>query len=270
MLLKRWITGLVALPLLVALILKGGPVAFLILAILVCMLSLWEYFRIVFSHWDGIMQSPIILLAFLTGPLIIVSAYTNSTPILLALLAFNLIIAGLLSLFRFKHDPAAFELVTKQILGLVYIPVFLSYLILIRNGVNGDIWILSYLFIIFAGDTGAFFVGTYLGRHKLCPAVSPGKTIEGAVGGLVANLAMAAILKLLVLAISWHVCILFSLAVGSVGQAGDLFESEIKRSANIKDSGGILPGHGGMLDRIDALLFAAPVAYFILKFTGYG
>jgi phosphatidate cytidylyltransferase len=102
-----------------------------------------------------------------------------------------------------------------------------------------------------------------LGRHKLNPAVSPGKTIEGAIGGLAGNILVGSIAKFFFLpALSWGPSILFFLAAGLAGQVGDLFESEFKRASKIKDSGGILPGHGGFLDRIDALLFASPVAYF--------
>jgi len=127
-------------------------------------------------------------------------------------------------------------------------------------------WIFLLLAIIFAGDISAYYVGSYLGRHKLNPAISPGKTIEGALGGLAGNLLVGSIGKFFFLpALSWGPAILFFLAVGLAGQVGDLFESEFKRSSQIKDSGGILPGHGGFLDRIDALLFASPVAY-LFKF----
>ena len=123
------------------------------------------------------------------------------------------------------------------------------------------------LAIIFAGDTSAYYVGSYLGRHKLSPAISPGKTIEGAIGGLAANLAVGSVGKALFLPdLPWGSGILFFLAVGVAGQMGDLFESEMKRHSNIKDSSGILPGHGGILDRIDALLFASPVAYVFIRF----
>jgi phosphatidate cytidylyltransferase len=106
-----------------------------------------------------------------------------------------------------------------------------------------------------------------LGRHKLSPAISPGKTVEGAIGGLAANLVVGAIGKTLFLpSLPWSLSILFFLAVGIAGQLGDLFESEMKRSSNIKDSSNILPGHGGILDRIDALLFACPVAYVFIRF----
>jgi phosphatidate cytidylyltransferase len=143
----------------------------------------------------------------------------------------------------------------------------LGFLILIREDQSGAIWIFLLLAVIFAGDTSAYYVGSYWGRHKLSPAISPGKTIEGAIGGLAANLVVGAIGKTLFLpGLPWSLSLLFFLAVGIAGQLGDLFESEMKRSSNIKDSSNILPGHGGVLDRIDALLFASPVAYIFIKY----
>ena len=128
-------------------------------------------------------------------------------------------------------------------------------------------WIFLLLAIIFAGDVSAFYVGSYLGRHKLSPAISPGKTIEGAVGGLLANLLAGAVGKFFFYPdLDWSLSLMFFALAGMAGQTGDLFESEMKRSSQIKDSGGVLPGHGGFLDRIDALLFASPVAYLFIVF----
>ena len=116
--------------------------------------------------------------------------------------------------------------------------------------------------LIFAGDIGAFYAGTYLGRNKLCPSVSPKKTIEGALGGIAANLLVGGLFFLFVLPpLPWGFGLVALVAMGAAGQVGDLFESVLKRAAGVKDSGAILPGHRGILDRIDALLFAAPLAY---------
>jgi phosphatidate cytidylyltransferase len=159
------------------------------------------------------------------------------------------------------------EIVTKQVLGIVYIPLLISYLVLIRNGIHGVSWLYFLLLIVFSGDIGSFYVGSFLGRHKLCPAVSPNKTIEGSVGGLAANIASGALFKYFFMPLlPWGLSILFFLSIGVAGQVGDLFESELKRVGNIKDSGTLLPGHGGILDRIDALLFAAPVAYLFKEY----
>jgi phosphatidate cytidylyltransferase len=123
-------------------------------------------------------------------------------------------------------------------------------------------WILFVLVVVFFGDIGALYAGTFLGKHKLYPALSPKKTIEGSLGGLGANIICGGLFKLIFMPeLSWGVSLLFFIALGAAGQIGDLFESGLKRVADIKDSGGILPGHGGILDRADAAMYAAPVAY---------
>ena len=267
---KRWITAIVALPFVALLIYKGGSILFAIFICMVCILALVEYFRIAFNisgKPESSSSFSFQILAYVFGLMIILAAYINSFDIIFGLIILNLILSGLISLRYFKTNPLVVEMVARHILGIIYIPLFLSCLVLIRNDTYGIVWIFFLLTLVFAGDTGAFYVGRVFGQHKLCPAISPGKTIEGAIGGLAATLGaglifMNCFLKSLPLGPS----ILFFLSIGVVGQVGDLFESELKRYADMKNSGSILPGHGGILDRIDALLFAAPVAYF---FKGY-
>jgi phosphatidate cytidylyltransferase len=261
--LKRWITGLIALPILYLLVWAGGVIFYLLVAA-ASVVTLWEYYRIVFQS-DGPLPEflmPVLGLAFAPG--IVWAFYDGKMEAVALILAVDLILAAGMSLPLFKTDQKAPLLVAKQVLGLVYIPVFLSFLILLRFQPNGVTWIFWPLLIVFAGDTGAFYTGTYLGRHKLCPWVSPKKTIEGSLGGFAANIAVALILKSLLLPdLSTGPCILFALIIGAAGQVGDLFASEFKRAAGVKDSGSLLPGHGGFLDRLDALLFAAPLAYLM-------
>jgi phosphatidate cytidylyltransferase len=208
------------------------------------------------------MSSVVVWWGYLTSVLILVAAHLSGIGLVAVLLALNLVIVGVMSVFLYKSNPRVGLIIQKQVLGIIYIPVSLSLLAVIRNGPDGMVFIFLLLAIIFAGDTSAYYVGTYLGRHKLSPAISPGKTFEGALGGLCGNLLAGSIgIVFFMPSISWGSGILFFLAAGVAGQVGDLFESEMKRSSDIKDSGGLLPGHGGFLDRIDALLFASPVAY---------
>ena len=264
--LKRWITGLSALPFLIFLVYKGG-VFFATLVGAVSLVALWEYYRIMAP---GKAKSPsgiILWWGYGICCVVIWAAYGAGTDLILGLVTLNLVMIALISMFQFKADRSVLDVMMRQLQGMIYIPVPLGFLILIRESHSGTIWIFLLLAIIFAGDTSAYYVGSYLGRHKLSPAISPGKTIEGAIGGLAANLAVGAIGKTFFLAgLPWGLSILFFLAVGIAGQLGDLFESEMKRSSNIKDSSNILPGHVGMLDRIDALLFASPVAYLFIRF----
>ncbi|NOQ20332.1 MAG: phosphatidate cytidylyltransferase [Desulfobacterales bacterium] len=264
--LKRWITGLIALPFLIFLVYKGG-VLFTILISMAGLVALWEYYRLVFNGEDKPISNIILLWGYGINFAIIWSTFLVGPNLSVSVIGLNLIVVALISLFQFKTDQTVLDVVIKQLQGIIYIPVLLSFLVLIREGSSGMIWVFVLLAVIFAGDTGAYYVGSYLGRHKLSPAVSPGKTIEGSIGGLAVNLVLGGIAKYLFLSgLPWGLSLLFFLAVGIAGQVGDLFESELKRSSGIKDSGGILPGHGGILDRIDALLFASPVAYIFIRY----
>jgi phosphatidate cytidylyltransferase len=265
--LKRWITGLATIPFLVLLISKGGALLFALFIGIASMLALWEYFRIVFSNKSKSELGHLPMLGLCTSPLVVWAAYINSYQVILAFIILNLMVAALISLQHAKDKSYALEIVTKQIVGIVYIPLLLAHLVLIRNGIDGVIWTYLLLLIVFTGDTGAFYVGSYFGRRKLSPIVSPNKTIEGALGGIAANLSVGALFKYFFIPrLPWGPSLGFFLILGVVGQVGDLFESKLKRESNIKDSGSILPGHGGVLDRIDALLFAAPVAYLFKEY----
>ena len=264
--LKRWITGLIALPFLIFLVYKGG-VLFTILISIAGLVALWEYYRIVFNGEDKPISNIILLWGYGINFAIIWSTFLVGPNLSVSVIGLNLIVVALISLFQFKTDQTVLDVVIKQLQGIIYIPVLLSFLVLIREGSSGMIWVFVLLAVIFAGDTGAYYVGSYLGRHKLSPAVSPGKTIEGSIGGLAVNLVLGGVGKYFFLSgLPWGLSLLFFLTVGIAGQVGDLFESELKRSSGIKDSGGILPGHGGILDRIDALLFASPVAYIFIRY----
>ncbi len=257
---KRWITGIIAVPIISYLVYKGHFI-FTGLIAAASLISLLEYFKIILRNSNENLTGIFPFLAFLAGPAIVGAAHF-STGMVILVLALDLLAAALIIVFSSETSWSRnIDLIGKQILGIVYIPLFLSCLVLIRNGQNGIIWIFLLLAVIFAGDTSAFYVGTYFGKHKLCPAVSPGKTVEGAFGGLLANILAGSLIKFIFLPeLEWGASLAFFLFAGAVGQLGDLYESVLKRMAGIKDSGKILPGHGGILDRIDALLFAAPVA----------
>ena len=258
---KRWITGLIAVPFLIFFIQKGGIWLFLLVAV-AAELGLWEYYRIIFEEEEKI-ASGLPIIGFFSVVFILYAAHRNAPDLIAVALAFNLLISALFAIWRFGSIPLVLKPLMKQILGICYVPFLLSFLILIHNSEEGIVWVYFLLAIIFAGDISALYVGSAFGRHKLSPSVSPGKTIEGSLGGLAANLVIGSLIKLIFLpTLSWPHTLMFCLVIGLAGQIGDLFESVLKRSSQVKDSGGLLPGHGGILDRIDALLFAAPIAYF--------
>ena len=258
--LKRWLTGLIALPLLIYILYRGGVLLCLLVAA-GSLLGLYEYFRIVLQPPEKIVSVQT-LVAPVTGLLLIWSAHIGSTAGMIAAVAANLLAGAIVVVAQVGNHPAVLETAKKQFQGFLYIPLLLAFVLLMRNSADGFYWIVLLLCVVFSGDTAALYVGTLIGRHKLAPAISPGKTVEGSVGGLAAGLLIGLLAKQLLLpALPWGLAVGYCLIIGVAGQLGDLFESALKRASNVKDSGTILPGHGGILDRIDALLFAAPVAY---------
>ena len=148
--------------------------------------------------------------------------------------------------------------------GIVYVGVLGSHLVFLRDAPNGRDWVLLALFATFATDTAAYFVGRLIGRTKITPAISPGKTLEGSLGGIAAGVAA-------VLALNWALdigagaeIIPLAFLLPVVAEIGDLAESLIKRGAGVKDASRVIPGHGGFLDRLDSLLFTIPLVYYYL------
>jgi phosphatidate cytidylyltransferase len=259
--LKRWITGLAALAVLILCVTAGGT-AFLLLAVLGACACLYEYFRIVQPAGRRISRQPLVLCGYAAGLGAIVAAHADRPELIPLVLSLNVVVCGVLSLWRFPSDRTVLEEIARQIQGVCYIALPIALLVLLRSAPDGPTWLFFLCAVIFAGDTAALYAGSLWGRHKLCPAISPGKTVEGALAGVAANLIVGVTVAAVFLpGIHWLSIVAFAVTAGLAGQAGDLFESELKRVSNIKDSGGMLPGHGGVLDRIDALLFAAPVAF---------
>jgi len=259
--LKRIVTGLVALPFLIYLIVTGG-LPFFILVLIAGLVALWEYLKIVCALPPRPVLSFPNILALFMGALILGAFFKGRLDLVILILAADIILVGIAAIVRYSHDKTGFDAVAKQAAGLLCVPLLLGHILLLRNGSDGMLWVFLLICLVFSNDIGAFYAGTFFGKHKLCPAVSPGKTIEGSLGGLIACFTVGVIFRIFFLpGLPWGWFLLSVLGVAVAGPVGDLFESIIKRSGNIKDSGSILPGHGGLLDRIDALLFASPVAY---------
>lgn len=182
-------------------------------------------------------------------------------PILPAV-TFLMLFYGLFSLIGVRDVKNSAAEIALLLMGVLYIPLLLSHLALLRGLPQGTHWIFLMLLIVMSGDTGAFYVGSAMGKRKLYPAVSPNKSVEGMLGGLAGSLAGAFFARAVFFPGLTPVdCVATALLVGLAGQLGDLFESLLKRSFGVKDSGNIIPGHGGMLDRLDSILFAAPTLY---------
>ena len=189
-----------------------------------------------------------------------------TVPLVLAVL-----VPGLYFLFRFRDIPTVAGRYAATITGIFYagyLTTYLAKLKLIDPGQGGDT-VLIVLIIAWVADTGGYFAGRYLGKARLYEAVSPKKTWAGAWGGLAGSLVGVAVLKLISAHwLTWLDVALLAIPGGILGQLGDLTESLIKRSVGVKDSGALLPGHGGILDRIDAVLFIAPYVYAYLVIRG--
>lgn len=173
----------------------------------------------------------------------------------------------LLSVSRRTDLAPAVQLQGSGLMGFLYVGIFPALALRLLRLENGDIWFFGLLATVFAGDTLAYITGRFFGKHTLFSAVSPKKTVEGALGGLCGSaLAGFVIAQLLPQHTTPMTMIAAAIVTGGFAQIGDLQESLLKRVAEVKDSGSVMPGHGGILDRIDGVLFAAPVYYSVVSF----
>jgi phosphatidate cytidylyltransferase len=262
----RWMTGLIALPFIIFLVYTTAPLFFALFLGGVAVVALWEYFRIINTGNPSAETLPLTLVAFIAAPAILLTAGAGKVAMIAPILSVALIFLTAVSLRFFKADTNVVTSIVRVAFSLVYIPLSLACLVLLKFDPHGAAEIFFILCIVAGGDIGAFYAGSYLGRHKLCPSVSPKKTIEGSMGGLAANLIVGLAFGSFFLPGKplWG-CLLIAVLGGVAGQIGDLFESAVKRAAGVKDSGTILPGHGGLLDRIDALLLATPLAFLLMR-----
>jgi phosphatidate cytidylyltransferase len=169
-------------------------------------------------------------------------------------------------LFSPRPVEGALEDVAVTLFGVFYVALLFGYQAAINAGIAGKRWLVFLYFVIWASDIGAYYVGTSFGKHRLYEKISPKKSIEGLLGGTAASMVVALLCKFwLVTSLGWFEALLLGFGLALVGTVGDLVESLLKRSAGVKDSGTVVPGHGGILDRLDSLMFAAPALYYYLK-----
>lgn len=270
---KRWLTAIVAIPVLIFLIgFSPRPIFYSVLC-LFSLTGLNEYYRLSVPDLPMFVKLGTYLLV------IVLFATLLSRQILLTMgiLPFIALFPMICYLFS---DPLKGESlssdIAKALFGPFYVCLPMALLIpvdlypagrIIFSGYSlQGLWIFFLLAVIFAGDTGAFYSGKIFGKHKLYESVSPKKTWEGAVGGLIFSVFTGFIfLKLIPFHPAGPGIMAAVFVIAAAGQIGDLAESMLKRNHNVKDSGALLPGHGGILDRIDSLLFAIPVLYIYLQ-----
>jgi len=266
----RIVTGVVGVPIAVVLIFWPGGLPFAIAVGVVAFLGAMEFYggvrraRVRPVEWAGLAAVAVFVASART--------YERNTvaPTFPAVLTSLLVLSFLNELVRTRRAPSMN--LGATVFGAVYVGWLISHLVLLR-GIEGEVtvgsfrstagaWLVMYAFLCtWACDTGAYFIGRFYGTKKLAPRLSPGKTVEGSVGGLVSSVLVAAVAGVIIGLPAAHALAL-GVIIGVLSQLGDLSESAIKREIGIKDFGTIFPGHGGILDRFDSLLFTGPAVYY--------
>ncbi len=264
MLKKRIITALWGIPLVIVAIWLGEPWFSLLVAIW-GLLAVLEFYRLVAAA-----KVPPLIYFGLIGTLVfILSPHFVSYGITLPVMLTSLIVLSLVWLVLRPQKEQAFASWVWTMAGMLYVGWLLSYFIALRGLDDGRDWVFLALFTTFGSDSSAFFVGRVLGKHRLAPHISPGKTWEGAIAGVFSAIIISLFLvNLLSLPLGYGGAMLLGLLVSVFSQLGDLVESLLKRNMGVKDSGKLISGHGGFLDRIDSVVFAGVVVYyFVLSFN---
>ena len=274
----RLLTAAIALPILIASIILPWWVPetvwiFVLIAVLALAAGLFEFFsltkKLELKADAGVayLGAAALVVAF------IFDAPAQAPDLLLLTLALFVIGVLISQTFRFQKDFSKMLAgIGVTILGVFYIAFLGGFLISTRigfenvPGLSTDLLLLFFI-VIFGSDAGAYFAGRAFGKHKLAPAISPGKTVEGLIGGIVAAAGLAALCTFVFFPeLPYIFSIPLAVVMAVVGVLGDLAESAMKRGAGTKDAANILPGHGGLLDRLDSLLFNAPILYYFARF----
>jgi phosphatidate cytidylyltransferase len=253
----RLLTAAVALPLLVYLVCCAPLWLFSAALLGLTVVGLYEYFALARGH------NPLSSRVGLTwGIAVTLTMLSRNVALATAALLAGLFVTFVISL-RDPQPERGLRGVSDTLFGVVYIGFLLPHVLWLRRSPDGVAWVFFVLLVAMSGDTAGYAVGRLWGRHKLIPHISPGKTIEGSLGAVVGNIG-AALLTWVWLLPQRSYAELTSLAliVGVLAQAGDLCESALKRACGAKDSGHFFPGHGGVLDRVDSLLFSAAFIYY--------
>lgn len=267
----RILSALIILPILLLIIFLPFTFLFSLVITIVVVLGLVEFYNLM----EGIGARPFRIMGIIMAVLLCLITFEeinrgedNLRFHLVALLLTSLILVTFFRQIFRRNVAAAFSNISSTILGVYYLGWLGSYLILIRQIPEKGAYYTFFLFLVtWIYDAGAYLCGILFGKHRfLFPEISPRKTWEGFVGGLIIAFSAAMLAKYFLpsLEFSYLHCGFLSLLMVIGGQVGDLAESSLKRNAGVKDSGNLIPGHGGILDRIDGLLFTAPILYYYL------
>ena len=266
MLIKRTISALVLMIISLSLVFAGGWI-YTVGIVLILSGAIWEFINLFIK--GGYHPTPYPLMLGTAG--ILSTAYLGKpifTSLFYASTIFSILLITIVNYGR-HEKTAAFDL-TAEMTALLLISFTGSYLIKIRFLPNGFFWIMISVIPSIVGDIGAYFAGNLFGKHKLAPRLSPNKTIEGYLGGIfsavLAGYTLGLLANLYIPAITTTAGILIGCLTGILTPLGDLSKSIFKRQFNLKNTGNIIPGHGGILDRIDTSLWAGPIAYYLILF----
>jgi phosphatidate cytidylyltransferase len=263
MLRHRVITAAVGVPIVILAVWFGDPWPwFTLLIAMAALVGTYEFYHI--ANLDK--REPLIYLGLLYSLALVLSPHYRS-PGVLPIVVTSTILISLIYLLCRPSREKAFHRWAWIIAGALYVGWMLSHWLSLRGLEDGRSWVYLAILTTFANDTGAFFIGRSIGKHKLAPTISEAKTREGAIGGLICAILGAVIIATVLNLISpfifryWQVMLLGFL-IGLFAQLGDLVESLLKRNMGVKESGNLLPGHGGILDRFDSLIFVGAVVYY--------
>ena len=263
----RLATAAVAIPLLIWLVFWAPFVVFRGVVLLLTLVALVEYFQMAFQTRPALQR-----LGLVSGALValgMAGAPSDSAMVFCAGLM-AVVTVGLMSCLLGADDPAgAITSLGHMVLGVLYAGAFLPHFIWLRvqPADTGPSWVLFVLAVSMGGDTGGYFAGRFLGKRLLMPSVSPKKTIEGVGGAILGNLIAGALVRWVQLPdVPWREILILSLVAGALAQIGDLCESLLKRAFGAKDSGWLFPGHGGVLDRADSLVFPVVLVYYYVNY----
>ena len=273
MLKYRVITGVVGVPVVVFAIWFGDPWPwFTLLIAAVALAGAYEFYRM--ANLDR--KEPLLYLGLLWALALLLSRQFGGSGVPFAVITAAILISLISLLFRPSREQALHKWAWMAA-GALYVGWMLGYWLDLRGLADGRNWVYLAMLTTFANDTGAYFIGRARGRHKMAPAISPAKTWEGASGGLISAVAAAVLIAVVLRLISlrlgpvfafeyWQI-VLLGFLVSLFAQLGDLVESLLKRNTGVKESGNLLPGHGGILDRFDSLIFVGAVAYYYVMWV---
>ncbi len=255
---KRVLSSIILIPILYVIVWKLPPFYFTGLVAVAAGIGQYEFYRLAAGR--GI--KPLAGVGIALGVLLVL-IFPGMNGIVYMTLCLFLI--TLTRLFLPRPTEGALEDISATVLGIFYVAMLFGFQLAIYREVDGKRWLAFLYLLIWASDIGAYYIGTSLGKHKLYPKISPKKSVEGLIGGMLAAAGAALLCRAWFLpGIDVLEAAVLGLVLAVVGTLGDLVESLFKRDAGVKDSGNLIPGHGGILDRMDSMLFAAPVLYYYL------